>query len=268
MSARSAERELAARSPAAARRIIRDGSFEGPTASLAAGHLQATVAILPESRALDFALYCQRNPKTLPLIGMTAPGARDCPALAADLDLAQDLPAYRIFEAGVLQEETGAVDAHWRGDLVAFLFGTAQGFEPALAEAGLELRHRTEAHAPPLYETNVPMAASRHFGGRLWVSMRPFSPADAIRAIEIASRYPLAHGAPVHIGDPEAIGIERLNAPDGGTASRLRAGEMPVFWPSTRTLEAALVAARAPFAILNAPGRLLITDWERERARG
>jgi uncharacterized protein YcsI (UPF0317 family) len=260
-------RDLAARSPAAARRLIREGFFDGPTETLAAGHLQAALVLLPKAQALDFAIFCHRNPKTLPLLAMTEAGERSCSHLGVDIDLAHDLPGYRLFEDGVLQAESADIEDSWRPDLVGFLLGTAKGFEGALVEAGLEVRHRSEGQAAPLYQTNVPMAAGGRFSGRQWVSMRPFSAADMIRAVEISARYPLAHGAPLHFGDASAIGIERLHKPDAGLPSRLGEGDLPVFWPSARSAEAALITSRTPFAIVNAPGKCLITDWERERAR-
>ncbi|MEQ8603152.1 MAG: DUF1445 domain-containing protein [Marivibrio sp.] len=259
----------AGRSPTAARRLLRDGLYDGPTGSLAAGRLQTALVLLPEQEALAFATYCQRNPKALPLLAMSRPGERRCPQLGADIDLARDLPAYRVVEEGVVApDEPPDIEDLWRPDLVAFALGTAQPLEIGLLQAGLELRHRAEAHAAPLYETNIPMEKAGPFGARMWVSMRPFYPADAIRAIEAASRFPKGHGAPVHFGDPGAIGIDRLSKPDLNPPSRVRDGEVPVFWASARTAEAALLAAGVRFAAINPPGKRLITDWEIDRARG
>ncbi len=39
------------------------------------------------------------------------------------------------------------------------------------------------------------------------------TPANAIRAVQITSRFPSVHGAPIHIGLPEAIGIKDLSKP-------------------------------------------------------
>lgn len=259
----------AGRSPAAARRLLREGLYDGPTGSLAAGHLQAALVLIPEADALAFATYCQRNPKALPLLAITIPGERRCPQLGTELDLARDLPAYRVIEEGVVApDEPPDIEDLWRPDLVGFALGTAQGMEGGLLQAGLELRHRSEAHAAPLYETNIPMEKAGPFAARLWVSMRPFYPADAIRAIEVSSRFPKGHGAPVHFGDPGSIGIDRLAKPDLNPPSRLRDGETPLFWASARTAEAALLAAGVRFAVVNPPGKRLITDWEIDRARG
>lgn len=273
MSEHGVEREradplLAARSPSAARRLIREGMLDGATRTLAAGHLQASLVVLPESDALAFARLCVLNPRTFPLLAMSAPGDRAMPTLAGGLDLARDLPGYRVIRDGVMEDgEWTEVADLWRPDLVAFALGTGQGVEAALMAAGLEVREVSEAHPPPLYESNIPLIASGAFAGRLWVTMRPFSAGDAIRAIEIAARYPLAHGAPLHLGDPGAIGIDRLSRPDGGVPSRLREGEVPLFWPSTHSAVAAIRAARPSLALLNAPGKRLITDLPIDRAR-
>ena len=48
------------------------------------------------------------------------------------------------------------------------------------------------------------------------VSMRPLRPADAIRAVEISSRFTDSHGSPIHIGFPEQIGIADIGRPAYG----------------------------------------------------
>jgi uncharacterized protein YcsI (UPF0317 family) len=97
------------------------------------------------------------------------------------------------------------------------------------------------------------------------VSMRPFKPADAIRAIQITSRLPAVHGAPIHIGLPEQIGIADIGKPDYGDAVPIEAGELPVFWACGVTPQAAITAARPPFAITHAPGAMLVTDLKNSR---
>ncbi|MCR9220554.1 MAG: DUF1445 domain-containing protein [Alphaproteobacteria bacterium] len=258
----------APRSPTAARRLIREGLFDGPTGALAPGQVQAALAAVPAEAALAFAAFCLRNPKALPLLAMTLPGERRCPALGADVDLARDLPAYRVIEDGGVAGEVADAADLWRDDLTGFLIGTGHALDAAFAEAGLALRHRSESHPPPLFETNVPMEAAGRFSGRLWVGMRPFSPSDAVRAIEISGRYPMAHGAPVHMGEPSAIGLDRLTTPDLNPPSRVAGGETPLFWASSRSAEPALLAAGLDFALVSPPGKLLVTDLQTERARG
>ena len=84
--------------------------------------------------------------------------------------------------------------------------------------------------------------------------------ADAIRAIQITSRFPAVHGAPVHLGDPAQIGIADLARPDYGDAVELQAGELPLFWACGVTPQAALERARPEICITHAPGAMLVTD--------
>jgi uncharacterized protein YcsI (UPF0317 family) len=84
--------------------------------------------------------------------------------------------------------------------------------------------------------------------------------ADAIRAIQITSRYPAVHGAPVHLGDPSLIGIRDLSRPDYGDPVDISADELPVFWACGVTPQAVIASARIAFAITHAPGCMLVTD--------
>jgi uncharacterized protein YcsI (UPF0317 family) len=92
------------------------------------------------------------------------------------------------------------------------------------------------------------------------VTMRPFKPADAIRAIQVTSRFPSVHGAPVHIGDPAQIGIADLSKPDYGDPVQIKDGEIPVYWACGVTPQSVLMASRPAFCITHAPGHMLVTD--------
>lgn len=96
------------------------------------------------------------------------------------------------------------------------------------------------------------------------VSMRPIPHGDVPRVVQVTARYPLAHGAPVHIGDPSAIGITDLARPDYGEAVTLRPGEVPVFWACGVTPQAAVQEARPELMITHAPGHMFITDLRDE----
>ena len=194
----------------AARLSIRRGEYVGPTSGLAPGCVQANLAILPRSLADDFKRFCELNPKPCPLVGVAEPGDWRLPALGEDLDVRTDLPRYRVWQDGVLVDEPQDVLKWWRDDLVIFAIGCSFSFEQALIEDGIEVRHITRNCTVPMYRTAIETAPAGIFHGPLVVSMRPFNAADAIRAIEITSRYPLVHGTPVHIGKPELIGIADL----------------------------------------------------------
>ena len=92
------------------------------------------------------------------------------------------------------------------------------------------------------------------------VSMRSLTPADAIHAIQITSRFPNVHGAPVHIGLPEMIGIENLQEPFVGDRPHVKDNEIPVFWACGVTPQLAVEQARPPLCITHKPGAMLITD--------
>jgi uncharacterized protein YcsI (UPF0317 family) len=244
----------------AARLAIRRGEHRGPTAGLAPGHVQANLAILPAALAGDFLRFCQRNPKPCPLLAVSDPGDPRLPELGADLDIRTDVPRYRVWHRGELTAEVDDLGTWWRDDLVAFLLGCSFSFEEALLAEGLPIRHIEQGCNVPMYRTSVPTLAAGPFAGPLVVSMRPMRPGDAIRAVQVTSRFPAVHGAPVHIGLPETIGIADLGKPDYGDSVEVRADELPVFWACGVTPQSVIAASRPEFAITHAPGHMLVTD--------
>jgi uncharacterized protein YcsI (UPF0317 family) len=244
----------------AARARIRSGEFQGPTSGMAPGYVQGNLVVLPAEYAADFHRFCQANPKPCPVLAISEAGSPALPTLGDDIDLRTDLPRYRVWVDGQLTDEPTDIGSLWRDDLVAFAIGCSFSFEEALIEAGLELRHQSQGCNVPMYRTSIATTPAGRFSGPLVVSMRPFDAADAIRAIQITSRFPAVHGAPVHLGDPAQIGIADLSRPDYGDAVTLRDGEMPVFWACGVTPQAALRAAKLPLCITHAPGSMLVTD--------
>ena len=246
--------------PAAVRRAIRSGTHLGPTAGLAPGRLQGNLVILPREWAADFLRYCVANPKPCPLLGVGEVGAPHLPNLGADLDIRTDLPRYRVHRDGRHADTVTELTGLWSDDLVAHVIGCSFGFEDAVMRAGVPVRHVTAGRNVPMYETAIDTHPAGPFGGPLVVSMRAMPPADAIRAIAIADRMPLAHGAPVHFGDPGAIGIRDLHAPEFGDAPIIEPGDVPVFWACGVTPQLALRRAAPPLAITHEPGHMLVTD--------
>jgi uncharacterized protein YcsI (UPF0317 family) len=250
---------------AAIRRRIREGAHRGPTAGVAPGLVQGNVVILPAALADAFALYCQRNPRPCPLIARGEPGETGMPALGADLDIRTDVPRYRVFRAGRLEGEVEDIRGLWRADLVAFVLGCSFSFEEALTADGLAIRHVELGRNVPMYRTAIATEPAGPFRGPMVVSMRPYRPAEAIRAIQITSRFPMVHGAPVHFGDPGAIGIADIARPDYGDPVPIEAGEVPVFWACGVTPQVAIEAARPELCITHAPGHMLVTDLRNSR---
>ena len=244
----------------AVRQRIRRAEITGHTSGLAPGCVQGNVVILPQALAADFLRFCQLNPKPCPLLAVSAPGDWTLPTLGAGIDMRTDVPRYRVFRNGELAAEPTDIHSLWRDDLVSFILGCSFSFEWARLEDGLPLRHVSLGRNVPMYRTSIPTVPAGPFHGPLVVSMRSFTPANAIRAIQITSRFPGVHGAPVHIGLPEKIGIAQLAKPDWGDAIEVPADELPLFWACGVTPQAVVAEARPEFCITHAPGSMLITD--------
>ncbi len=242
------------------RRHARSGELAGPTAGLALGFVQANLVIVPRELAFDFLLFCQRNPKPCPLLDVTEPGSAEPVLVAPGADLREDLPAYRVYRDGELIDEPTHLRAWWRDDLVCFLLGCSFTFENALLQAGVPLRHVEAGCNVPMYRTSLACRPAGIFRGPMVVSMRPMTPAQAITATRVCARFPRAHGAPVHLGDPEAIGIRDLARPDFGDAVALRPGEVPVFWACGVTPQAVAMQVRPPLLLTHKPGHMFVTD--------
>lgn len=252
--------DLSKASPAAVRAMIRTGEITGQTSGMCDGYAQANLAILPKDLAFDFLLFTQRNKKPCPVLDVTEAGSPVPRLTAPGADIRTDIPRYRIYRKGELTDEVTDISSFWRDDLVAFLLGCSFSFEAPMIEAGLEVRHITDHHNVPMYKTNIECVPAGVFHGPMVVSMRPMKPADAIRAVQITTRMPFVHGAPIHIGDPEAIGIHDIDKPDFGEPSEIRPGEVPVFWACGVTPQAVAMAVKPEFMITHAPGHMFITD--------
>ena len=238
------------------------------TAGVANGYVQGNLAILPEKFASAFHRFCQLNPKPCPIIGMSDVGDPRIPALGLDLDIRTDVPRYRVWRDGEVAEEPTDIMAHWRDDLVTFVLGCSYSFEEALMADGLPIRHVERKLRVPMYRTSIACAPAGPFAGPMVVSMRPFKPADAIRAIEITSRFPRVHGAPVHIGFPEKIGIDDLDRPWVGDPTEVKDDELPLFWACGVTPQSVVLDAKPSLCITHAPGHMLVTDLRNESLVG
>ena len=242
------------------RRAARSGDWDRPTAGLARGFVQANLVIVPRDLAFDFLLFCQRNPKPCPLLDVTEPGSSEPRWAAPGADIYRDAPRYRVYEHGESVDEPADLRSRRRDDLVGFLIGCSFTFEHALLEAGVPVRHVEQGRNVPMYLTNIPCRPAGAFRGPLVVSMRPMTPAQAVTATRVCGRFARAHGAPVHFGDPERIGIGDLARPDYGDPVEVRPGETPVFWACGVTPQAAATEARPPLLMTHKPGHMLVTD--------
>ena len=242
------------------RLACRDGQLAEQTAGLAPGYTQANLAILPQELAFNFLQFCQRNPKPCPLLDVTEPGDPAPRAFAPEADLRTDLPQYRVWENGELVDEPTEIAKYWRDDFVSFVIGCSFTFEAALLRAGVSVRHLELGVGVPMFRTNIQCEPAGPFHGPMVVSMRPLKPAAAIRAVQITSRYPDVHGAPVHLGLPRQIGVEDLANPDFGDAVPVHDDELPVFWACGTTPQSVAMAAKLPLMITHRPGCMFVTD--------
>lgn len=242
------------------RKLIREGKITSPTSGMCAGYAQANLAILPRELAYDFLLFTQRNPKPCPILEVADVGSRSLKFIAKDCDIATDFPKYRIYEKGELKGEYTDIREFWRDDLVSFLIGCSFSFESELIDAGIEMRHNTMGCNVPMYITDIETTPAGIFHGPMTVSMRPIPYDQVVKAVRVSGTMPGVHGAPIHIGNPSAIGIKDIGKPDFGDPVIIKEGEVPVFWPCGVTPQSVLMSVKPDFVITHAPGHMLITD--------
>jgi len=254
-------------SPADLRAAARRGEWRGTTAGHCPAYQQVNLAILPRDVAAEFAAFCTRNPKPCPIIEITPPGDAEPARSAPRADLRTDVPGYRIYRRGGLAEHRADIRNVWRDDLVAFLLGCSFTFEHALVETGLPPRNVELGTKIPMFVSNIPCVSTGRFRGPTVVSMRPIPRARVDFVRELSARYPHAHGAPIHVGDPQAIGITDLDRPDYGEPVPMYADEIPVFWACGVTPQAVAERARVELMITHEPAQMFVTDLPREGDR-
>lgn len=254
-------RSLERASPAEVRRAIREGRWRSNTKRLALGHHQANVTIVPERHAFDFMRFCFRNPRPLPLLDVTEPGDPVPRKCAPDADIRTDVGEYLVVRDGQVAERRHSIAQIWREDHVAFLTGCNLSLDRVMLEAGMPLPHlQSEEAFPAQYRSSIECTPAGAFHGPVVVTLRPVPDALVVPLVELTSRHALCHGAPLHIGDPAAIGLRDLSRIDWGRQNAIPPGHTPMFWACGITAQAAAIASRIPEMIVHAPGRLFVTD--------
>lgn len=254
-------------SPREFRQAVREGRHTGPTSGYCPGHVQANVVILPQRQAWDFLLFCQRNRKPLPLLEVYDPGDVEAKRFAPGSDIRTDCPEYVVLEKGKTKS-VSSIENFWRDDLVTFLIGCSFSFEASMLSMGVPVRHMEMGCNVPMYRTNVAMDPAGIFSGPMVVSMRPVHATLISKAVAATERYPAVHGAPVCVGQPQALGIKDINTPDYGDPVEIREDELPLFWACGVSGLSALTHSGVDFAITHAPGHMLVCDPKDEDLAG
>lgn len=246
--------------PREVRKLIREEKITGQTSGMCAGYAQANLVVLPKDLAYDFLLFTQRNPKSCPVLEVSDVGSRELHYIASDVDIARDIPKYRIYRKGELAGEYTSVEEFWQDDFVSFLIGCSFSFESGLLEVGVPVRQIEEGRNVPMFRTNIPCTPAGIFKGNMVVSMRPMPYDQVVKAVLVTGEMPRVHGAPIHIGDPSVIGISDIHKPDFGDDVTIRGGEVPVFWPCGVTPQNVVMNVKPEIVITHSPGHMLITD--------
>ena len=243
------------------RKKIRLELYNNHTSGLAADKLQANIVILPSEYENDFYKFCNSNPKACPLVGQTKLNHPYFDTLGDDIDIRSDVPLYNVYKNGDLVTSVRNIKKYWNNSFIAFAIGCSFSFEDALLNAGLEIDHITNNKVVPMYRTNIKNKKSGPFNSKMVVSMRIFNQKDIDKIKQISGKFSFAHGEPVHIGDPNKIGIDNILNPDWGDTPRKKNDEEEyIFWACGVTPQNAIIEARIPFCITHTPGHMLITD--------
>jgi uncharacterized protein YcsI (UPF0317 family) len=260
--------DLAHATPLEVRQAIRHGRWSGATVGMARGHVQANLAIVPQRHAFDFLRFCLLNPKPCPLIEVLDAGDPRPRSCAADADVRTDLSKYRVFRDGKLVEEVPNLMRHWRDDHVAFLMGCSLSFDQAMLDAGIPLRHLDGSSGRiPVYRSSIACKPAGMLRGNMMVSMRPIPRRLLMATIETTGRHPIAHGSPVHVGDPADIGIADLRETYSNPPVPVQDDEIPVFWGCGVTPQSVAMDSGIPEMITHATGHMFLTDLTLASAR-
>ncbi|XP_023137813.2 D-glutamate cyclase, mitochondrial isoform X2 [Amphiprion ocellaris] len=233
------------------------------------GYQQANVVVLPNHLADDFEAFCRSNPAPLPLLYRSQSGETSCPPLAKHADIRTDISQYCVYEEGCLVKTVSSLQNYGRqpsaasgpwSDMVCFYLGCSFGFEGKLKKAGVPVRNVEQGRNISMYRTAVGCFPAGKFSCPLVVTMRPIPAALLDAAVEVTHLNPLAHGAPVHIGDPAFLGIQDLSRPDYGEQVELQPGDVPVFWACGVTAIEAILSSKPRLAFSHSPGCMFLTD--------
>ncbi|XP_019600676.2 D-glutamate cyclase, mitochondrial isoform X2 [Rhinolophus sinicus] len=244
--------------PSAVRSLILQKKPDIRNMSSTAGGLRpASVVVLHRSLAPAFEKFCQANSGPLPLLGRSEPGKWTLPTLGTAPDTRTGRPQFQKYEFGACTGSLASLEEYSEPlkDMVTFFLGCSFSLEGALEKVGLP--RRDPAGHVGAYKTAVPCVHVAGFCCPLVVTMRPI-PKDKLERLVQASCSTV--GQPIHIGDPELLGIKDLSNPDYGDPVVCQPGDVPVFWPSQLTSLEAVSSCKTPLAFTSAPGCTVMTD--------
>ncbi len=242
------------------RALAAAGTFDQPTAGCCPGFVQANLAAFPQKYAIDFEAFCRANRQPCPLLEVIGPDTCLSKKLAPGADIRDVIPRYQVWRDGVCTETVQNLRGIDTTGFVYFLLGCSFSFEEALVEAGIRLRHIEQKKNVAMYRTTIPLEPVGVFSGTMVVSMRPIPRHQVEMASRITGRFPDVHGAPVHVADPEKIGIMAIDTPDYGEFVEIKEDEVPVFWACGVTPQNVLRSAKLPLAVTHAPGFMFVSD--------
>ncbi len=216
------------------------------------------VFMMPSSVAYQFIAFCYANYASGSIVDFSDRGSPFLFAgTSAPIDVRSAAPAYDVMLGPERLQRVPTLEEAWTPDTVAVAVGCSVAVDHALLEEGIALKH-VEAGVPlAVYQTSRKAREVGPFATYQHVSMRIVKTSDADRAVAVTSRFPTLHGAPVHVGDPTALGIRDLMDPVLGGGLLPAPDETCLFWGCGVTLRKALEQQEGLPWMANSEGSLV-----------
>lgn len=249
--------------PKALRQLIRNNQYTHNTSGCCTGYIQANVILLHKSVANQFLTFLEANKVPCPILYYSQPGEFTAAPITTEPScIITDLPSYEVIKHGVVMETVNDLKnfSDILHDYQTFYIGCSFSFERALASNKIPLRNIEQNCNVSMYNTNIKTNPTHPFNTNLIVSMRPIPKHLLLRTFEITSSFEDAHGVPIHVGDPNTIGICNIHKPDYGDVVTFHPGDIPVFWGCGLTSSQAVRQANLDLVFSHNPGHMFISD--------
>lgn len=228
--------------------------FLEPSFGTCPGYLQLNMVMMSSEYASQFEEFCKQNSAPCPLVYKSNVGEVGTAIFTENSDIRTDLSGYKIYKNGVYTESLPDLLWHPWKDMVSFYLGCSFSFDSKLTESGIELKQLG------LYTSNIKCKPVGIFQPNMVVSMRAVPKHLVSTALAATINHDYCHGAPIHIGRPEDIGIQSVEESDIGFPVTLGKDEVPCFWACGITSAHALVSAKLPISFSHSPGCMFVTD--------